>query len=82
MLRISGGEPAIAFFQARNGLRRGNDWLIGMSWISTSRELICAKQADYDEARCKLCLSHAGDLNQRSPARSIRKSEANGGEHQ
>src|SRR6266498_381139 len=56
VLRISGGESAIAFFQSRDRLSRGNNWLIGMSRISSSGQLVSAQQADCDEARCELCL--------------------------
>src|SRR5882762_6289260 len=34
MLRISSGESAIAFFQPRDCLIMGNNWLVGMSRIS------------------------------------------------
>src|SRR5258705_8885513 len=48
VLRISGGESAIAFFQARNRLGRGNNWLIGVSRISSSAKLACSKQSKTD----------------------------------
>src|SRR6266850_1864629 len=48
VLRISGGESAIAFFQPRNRLSRGNYWLIGMSRISSSAKLASATQTDRD----------------------------------
>jgi hypothetical protein len=48
VLRISGGESAIAFFQARDRLSRGNNWLIGMSRISSSAKLASATQTDRD----------------------------------
>src|SRR5439155_22077583 len=49
VLRISCGESAIAFFQARDRLSRGNNWLIGMSRISSSAKLVCTKQTDCTE---------------------------------
>src|SRR6266550_2710269 len=49
VLRISGGESAIAFFQSRDRPGRGNSWLIGMSRISGSGKLVCTKQTDCDE---------------------------------
>jgi hypothetical protein len=49
VLRISGGESAIAFFQSRDRLSRGNNWLIGMSWISSSAKLASDKQTEHDE---------------------------------
>jgi hypothetical protein len=48
MLQISGGESAIAFFQARDRLSRRNNWLIGMSRISSSGKLASATQTDRD----------------------------------
>src|SRR5512133_2041217 len=48
VLEISGGESAIAFFQARDRVGRGNNWLIGMSWISSSAKLASATQTDRD----------------------------------
>src|SRR5437773_4646225 len=45
MLRISSGESAIAFFQPRDCLIRGNNWLVEMSRISGGCKVICAKQA-------------------------------------
>src|SRR6059036_646626 len=41
MLRISGGESAIAFFQPRDRLSRRNNWLIRMRRISSSGDLVC-----------------------------------------
>ena len=51
MLRIPCSETAIAFFQPRDRLNRGNDWLIRMSRIGGSSELACAKQTDCDQAK-------------------------------
>src|SRR5436309_6094472 len=48
LLQISGGESAIAFFQSRDRLSRGNSWLIGMSRISSLSKLVCTKQTDRD----------------------------------
>src|SRR5215470_3348753 len=58
MLRISSGESTIAFFQPRDRLSRGNDWLIRMSRIGGSSELACAKQTDCDQARREVYPSH------------------------
>src|SRR5436190_178388 len=60
MLRISGGKSAIAFLQPRDRFGRRNNWLIGMSRISSAGELVGAQQSDYDKTRCELCLIHAG----------------------
>src|SRR5881392_2582191 len=49
VLQISGGESAIAFFQSRDRLSRGNSWLIWMSRISSFSKLVCTKQTDRDE---------------------------------
>src|SRR5882724_661312 len=54
MLRISGGESAIAFFQPRDRLTRRNNWLIGMSRISSSGQLASANQTDRDQPRDEL----------------------------
>jgi hypothetical protein len=59
VMRISGGESAIAFFQPRDRLSRGNNWLIGMRRISRPSELSHAKQASYNEGGCEFRLSHA-----------------------
>jgi hypothetical protein len=50
-----------------------------MRWISSAGKLACDKQAGDDQAGYELRLSHARDLSETSPARSIRKSHANGG---
>src|SRR5215813_358981 len=71
MLRISGGESAIAFLQPRDRFGRRNDWLIGMSRISSAGKLIADCQAGDNEAGYELSFYHAGDLNQTSAARSI-----------
>jgi hypothetical protein len=59
VMRISGGESAIAFFQSRDRVSRGNNWLIGMSRISRPGELSHAKQASYNEGGCEFRLYHA-----------------------
>src|SRR5262249_52782331 len=56
MLRISGGESVIAFFQPRDRLSRGNNWLIGISRVSRSGKLISDKQDGNDEAGYELRL--------------------------
>src|SRR5262245_22167421 len=71
MLRISGSESSIAFLEPRHRLGRRNNWLIGMFRISCSAKLISANQGGDDETECELRLSHAGDLRDTSPARSI-----------
>src|SRR6266581_6853191 len=48
VLQISGCESAIAFFQPRDRLSRSNNWLIGMSRISSAAKLVCAKQSKTD----------------------------------
>src|SRR5882724_4506212 len=66
MLRISGGESAIAFFQTRDRLSRGNNWLIRMSRIRSSGKLASANQADGDEPRDKLWPFHAAIFTKHS----------------
>src|SRR6266511_1344376 len=43
VLRISGGESAIACFQPRDRLSRRNNWLIWMGRISGLGKLVCTK---------------------------------------
>src|SRR5436190_5640539 len=48
MLRISGGESAIAFFQPRDRLSRKHNRLVWMSRVSGSGKLVYGKQIEYD----------------------------------
>src|SRR4029453_1298008 len=49
VLRISGGEPPVAFFQPRDRLSRGNNWLVGMSGICSAARLVADKQTEHNE---------------------------------
>src|SRR5882724_1288620 len=46
VLRISGGESAIAFFQARDRLGGRHNWFVGMRRISSSAKLASTTQTD------------------------------------
>jgi hypothetical protein len=82
MLRVPRYETTIAFLESRNCLGRGNHWPIAISRLGSAAELVSNCQAGDNEAGYKLSFCHAAILKQTSPARSIRKSEAKGGEHQ
>jgi hypothetical protein len=58
VLRISGGESAIAFFQPRDRLSGRNNWLIGMSRISRSGKLVHPNQTNEDDAGREMCFFH------------------------
>src|SRR5207247_7953600 len=49
VLHISGGESAIAFFQSRDRLSRGNSWLIWMRRISSLIKFVWHKKNDREE---------------------------------
>ena len=65
VLRISGGESAIAFFQPRERFSRRNDWLIGMSRISSFGELIRYKQGRDDQGGYEPCFCHSGRVKEK-----------------
>ncbi len=63
MLQIAARITAIAFLELRDCFGRSYRRLVRVSRISGSGKLACAKQTDYDEARCDYCFLHAGFMS-------------------